>query len=62
MHSKVGVKNEYYLYMKNAFLDTFHSTLIKDATDELLRTWNYNFGRLSYEPIHIENLLRKYES
>ena len=61
-HSNAGIKNEYYPHMKNAFLDALRSTLKKDATDELLRTWSYGFDRLSYELIHIENLLRKYES
>lgn len=62
VHSKVGVINEHYPHMKNAFLDALRSTLKKDATDDLLRAWSYGFDKLSYNLIHIENLISEYES
>ncbi len=62
IHIKVGIKNEYYTYMKEAFISALREVLQNDATDEIIRAWTYGFNSLSNELIHIENLLRKHTS
>ena len=60
VHIHVGIKNEYYPYMKNAFINAIQSILKEDATDEIINAWQYGFDSLSNELIHIENLIRKH--
>jgi nitric oxide dioxygenase len=62
VHIKVGIKNEYYPYMKSAFVSALREVLKEKATDELVRAWQYGFDSLSNELIHIENLIRKYSN
>ncbi len=60
VHIKVGIKNEYYAYMKEAFISALREVLKDDASEELVRAWSYGFDSLSNELIHVENLLRKH--
>ena len=60
VHTKVGIKNEYYGYMKDAFISALREVLKNEATDEMVRAWSYGFDSLSNELIHVENLLRKH--
>ncbi len=61
IHTGVGVKNEYYSYMKDAFIDGIRNVLKNKATDQLVSAWSYGFDSLSNELIHIENLVRKHQ-
>ena len=61
-HIKAGVKDNYYPIMKTAFLTALQEVLGADATDELVHAWAYGFDSLSNELMHIENLIRKYQS
>ena len=62
IHIEYGVKNEYYPYMKKAFIKALCETLQFEETDELISAWKYGFERLSYELIHIEDLIRKHKT
>lgn len=62
VHIKVGIKNEYYPYMKSAFISALREVLKEKATDELVSAWQYGFDSLSNELIHIEKLIRKYSN
>ena len=62
VHIKVGIKNEYYSYMKDAFISALKEVLQEEATEELVRAWTYGFDSLSNELIHVENLLRKHSA
>ena len=62
VHIKAGIKNEYYPYMKEAFIGAIHDVLRDKATQELIRAWKYGFDSLSNELIHAENLIRKYSN
>lgn len=62
IHIEYGVKNEYYPCMKKAFINALCETLQVEETDELVSAWKYGFERLSYELIHIEDLIRKYSA
>ena len=61
-HISAGIKNEYYAYMKDAFIKALKEVFKDDATDELIRAWKYGFDSLSNELIHAENLIRKYST
>ncbi|MDW3094818.1 MAG: globin domain-containing protein [Gammaproteobacteria bacterium] len=60
VHIHIGIKNEYYPYMKDAFINAIRSVLKTEATDEIINAWSYGFNSLSNELIHIENLIRKH--
>ena len=60
VHLKAGIKNEYYSFMKEAFISALREVLQDAATEEMIRAWSYGFDSLSNELIHIENLLRKH--
>lgn len=62
VHIHVGIKNEYYPYMKDAFISAVRSILTTEATDEIINAWRYGFDSLSNELIHIENLIRKHKN
>ena len=60
IHIQHGVKKEYYPVMKKAFVKALCDTLKVDETSELVHAWSFGIDRLSYELIHIEDLIRKY--
>ena len=60
VHIHAGIKNEFYPYMKEAFLTSIKSVLKDKTTDELIYAWSYGFDSLSNELIHVENLIRKH--
>ena len=60
IHIRHGIKNEFYPVMKNAFVKSLCETFKTDESNELVSAWSYGFDRLSYELIHIEDLIRKY--
>ena len=60
VHIKVGIKNEYYPLMKDAFIKAIKSVLKDQATDQVVHAWSYGFDSLSNELIHVENLVRKH--
>ncbi len=62
VHIKAGIKNEFYPYMRDAFVKAIHEVFKDEATDELVRAWKYGFDSLSNELMHAENLIRKYSS
>jgi nitric oxide dioxygenase len=62
VHINVGIKNEYYPYMRDAFIAAIRDVLKAKATDELINAWRYGFDSLSNELIHVENLVRKHMS
>ena len=62
VHISSGIKNEYYSFMKEAFINALHSVLKEEATHDLVHAWAYGFDSLSNELIHVENLVRKYKS
>ncbi len=62
IHIQYGIKNEYYPFMKKAFIQALRDTLKADATEELVHVWAYWFDRLSIELIHIEDLIREYQN
>ena len=61
VHIKAGVKNEFYVEMKDAFLLALQEVLGEEADKNFLRAWEYGFESLANELIHIENLIRKYQ-
>lgn len=62
VHIVAGIKNEYYPYMKQAFLSALRHVLEAKANEELVHAWEYGFDSLSNELMHIENLIRKYQT
>ena len=62
VHIKAGIKNEYYPYMKEAFIKAIQDVFKDEATHELIRAWKYGFESLSNELMHAENLIRKYSN
>ena len=62
VHIKYGVKNEYYPVMKKAFVNAVCDTLQVDDSDEIVKAWIYGFNCLTYELIHIEDLIRKHSN
>lgn len=61
IHIVVGIKNEYYAYMKHAFISALKKVLKSEADAKFIHAWEYGFDSLSNELIHIENLIRKYK-
>jgi hemoglobin-like flavoprotein len=61
IHLVVGIKNEYYGYMKDAFICALKEVLTTEADTKFIRAWAYGFDSLSNELMHIENLIRKYK-
>tara|TARA_R110002049_G_scaffold13509_3_gene58875 strand:+ start:225238 stop:225672 length:435 start_codon:yes stop_codon:yes gene_type:complete len=61
VHIQADIKNEYYPYMKEAFINAIQSVLGNAATKELINAWRYGFDSLSNELIHAENLVRKHK-
>lgn len=61
VHIHIGIKNEYYIYMGDAFIEAICDVLQAEATDELINAWRYGFHSLSNELIHVENLVRKHQ-
>jgi len=62
VHIQAGIKNEFYPYMKEAFVKAIKEVFKEKATEELVRAWTYGFDSLSNELIHAENLIRKYSN
>jgi len=60
VHIKVGIKNEFYPLMKDAFISSIKSVLKDKASNEIVHAWRYGFDSLSNELIHVENLIRKH--
>jgi len=62
IHINVGIKNEYYPYMRDAFISAIKCVLKDQATEEFINAWRYGFNSLSNELIHVENLVRKHQA
>lgn len=59
IHIAIGIKDEYYEYMKLAFVKALKEVLQSDADTAFIRAWEYGFDSLSNELIHIDRLIRK---